>query len=199
MKTIYASFADLDMVEKATGALMDYGVDENDISLIVHEKLADGATVTSASTDESYHTMVVDRDAPVYEREELGAKSGISTTTAEDAGVGAAKGAGIGLGVGVLAGLAALAIPGFGLVLGGGALAAALAGTAAATAGGAVAGGVTGYLKDQGVPEHEAQPYHEHFERGGAVLSVTAPSNDVGQTTVEGVLEKYGAVNINAY
>lgn len=199
MKTIYASFADLDMAEKATGALMDFGVDENDISLVVHEKLATGAAVESAATDESYHTMVVDRDAPVYEREELGAKSGISTTTLEDAGVGAAKGAGIGLGVGVLAGLASLAIPGFGLVLGGGALATALAGAAGATVAGAAAGGVTGYLKDQGVPEHAAQPYHEHFERGGCVLAVTVPSNDVGQATAEDVLEKYGAVNINAY
>jgi hypothetical protein len=199
MKTIYASFADLDMAEKATGALMDFGVDEADITLVVHESLADGAEVKSSSRDDSYHTMVVDRTAPVHEREELGAKSGISTTTAEDAGSGAAKGAGIGLGVGVLAGLASLTLPGFGIVLGGGALATALAGAAGATAAGAVAGGVTGYLKDQGVPEHAAQPYHEHFERGGCVLAVTVPSNEVGQATAEDVLDKYGAVNINSY
>jgi hypothetical protein len=128
-QTIYASFADIELAEKATGALMDYGMRSEDISLIAHENHVNRyAAVNEEAVDDSYNTMVVDRTAPVYEKEGLGAKSGLSTTTAADAGVGAAKGAGIGLGVGVLAGLASLAIPGFGLVLGGGALATALAG-----------------------------------------------------------------------
>ncbi|MDQ2986694.1 MAG: hypothetical protein M3R13_08215 [Armatimonadota bacterium] len=199
-QTIYASFADIEMAEKATGALLDFGMRDEDISLVANEKhLNRVPAVSEVAVNDDYNTIAVDRNAPVYEREDLGAKAGISTTTGADAGVGAAKGAGVGLGVGVLAGLASLAIPGFGLVLGGGALATALAGAAGATAAGAVAGGVTGYLKDQGMPEHAAEAYKEDFERGGAVLAVTAPSNDVGVATAEDLLDKYGATNISAY
>jgi hypothetical protein len=87
------------------------------------------------------------------------AKHGISVTTPEDAGAGAVKGAGWGLGIGAVAALASLFIPGVGLVVGGGALAAALGGLAAATGAGAAAGAVTGYLKDQGVEHHVAETY----------------------------------------
>src|SRR5205085_9990716 len=99
---------------------------------------------------------VTDEYKDEYEEEkdnDLSAKTGLSTTTPADAGVGAAKGAGIGLGVGVLAALASIFVPGFGLVAGGGALATAIAGAVGTTAAGAIAGGVHGYLKDQGVPE----------------------------------------------
>jgi hypothetical protein len=197
MKTVYASFHDHDLAEKATGALIDHGVASEAISLIASERETSNAR--DVAVDDDYHTVAVSRSGATYGEKELGAKSGISTTTSGDAASGAAKGAGLGLGVGVLAGLASLAIPGFGLVLGGGALATALAGAAGATAAGAVAGGVTGYLKDQGVPEHAAEPYHEAFERGGAVLAVHTPSNDIDATTVENILDKYGATNINAY
>jgi hypothetical protein len=200
--TIYASFDDIDMAEKAAGALLDHGMRNEDISLIANDRYLDRHTaVTDAAVDSDYNTVVVDRNAVDYDRDDgLGqAKAGLTTTTAADAGSGAAKGAGVGLGVGVLAGLASLAVPGFGLVLGGGALATALAGAAAATAAGAVAGGVTGYLKDQGMPEHAAQTYHESFERGGAVLAVSVPSNDVDGVTAQQVLDKYGATNVNAF
>lgn len=127
------------------------------------------------------------------------AKHGISTTTPEDAGEGAVKGTGIGLGVGILASLAALTIPGIGLVLGGGALAAALGATALTAGAGAIAGGATGYLKDQGVPHEAAERYHGTVSGGGAVLSVNVPSGDVDQATAESVLSKYGAADVNAY
>ena len=127
------------------------------------------------------------------------AKHGISTTTPEDAGEGAVKGTGIGLGVGILASLAALTVPGIGLVLGGGALAAALGATALTAGAGAIAGGATGYLKDQGVPHEAAERYHGTVAGGGAVLSVNVPSGDVDQATAEDVLSKYGAADVNAY
>jgi len=127
------------------------------------------------------------------------AKQGISTTTPEDAGEGAVKGTGIGLGVGILASLAALTIPGVGLVLGGGALAAALGATALTAGAGAIAGGATGYLKDQGVPHEAADRYHGTVTGGGAVLSINVPSGDVDQATAEAVLSKYGAADVNAY
>src|SRR5205085_9143914 len=108
-------------------------------------------------------------------------------------------GAGIGLGVGVLAALASIFVPGFGLVAGGGALATAIAGAVGTTAAGAIAGGVHGYLKDQGVPEEAIAHYGDVWQKGGAIIAITCPSNGVDQATVESVLTKYGATNINAY
>ncbi|MBA3726111.1 MAG: hypothetical protein H0W86_06575, partial [Armatimonadetes bacterium] len=70
---------------------------------------------------------------------------------------------------------------------------------AGATAAGAVAGGVTGYLKDQGLPEHVATNYGEAFDRGGAILAVTLPSGDLDITKAESVLAKYGATNVGSY
>ena len=197
MKTVYASFSDHDLAEKATGALLDHGVRAEDISLVASERATPNAEDVAVNDD--YNTVAVGRTGANYEEQELGAKSGLSTTTTADAASGAAKGAGIGLGVGVLAGIAALAIPGFGLVLGGGALATALAGAAGGTAVGAVAGGVTGYLKDQGVPDEHIEHYQRSFDTGGAVLAVTTPSNDITSVEIEEVLNKYGATNINAY
>jgi hypothetical protein len=196
MNTIYASFDNSNLAEKATGALMDYGVRSEDISLIAPQN--PGVAVTDAAVDDEYNTVVVDRSEPA-EREGLEAKVGLSTTTPADAASGAAKGAGLGLGVGILAGIASMAIPGVGLVAGGGALATAIAGAVGTTAAGAVAGGVTGYLKDQGLPEPATEIYSRSLYDGGAVLAVTVPSNEVSSLTVEDVLDKYGATNIGKY
>lgn len=240
MATIYASFNDPALAEKAAGALLDYGVRSEDISVIAHEKYGTSratgtmfedrasatvdpaysdrivADVDNAAVSSDYNTTVVDRnigtdpidrDDSVVTRDratdeshiEGAAKGGISTTTPGDAASGAVKGAGIGLGVGVMAALAALMVPGFGLVLGGGALATAIAGAAGATAAGAVAGGTFGYLKDQGVPDEVATEYNKAFESGGAILAVNVPSGDVDSATAETVLAKYGANNVGSY
>jgi hypothetical protein len=175
-QTIYASFAAAENAEKAAGALLDHGVRAEDISIV-----APGADLERGT----------DTDAA--------AKKGISTTTPADAGSGAGKGAGVGLGVGILAGLASLFVPGVGLVVGGGALATAIGGAVGATAAGAVAGGVTGYLKDQGVPEAVATDYEAALKQGGALLSVSVPSGDVGAVTVQDVLTKYNAQNVQDY
>ncbi len=174
-KTIYASFADAAQAEKAAGALLDYGVRAEDISLVARVSGPDATT----DPDEADDTK-------------LAAKSGISTTTPGDAAAGAAKGAGIGLGAGIAAALASIFIPGFGLVAGGGALALALGGAAGATAAGAVAGGVTGYLKDQGVPDEAVSRYAADYEAGGAILEVTVPSKDVDEASAQEVIAKYG-------
>ena len=101
--------------------------------------------------------------------------------------------------MGVLAGIAALAVPGVGWIIGGGALATAIAGMIGTTVAGAIAGGVTGYLKDQGVPHEVAAHYGTAVENGGAILAVHAPSGNVDPTTIQHILQKYGAVNVNAY
>jgi len=153
----------------------------------------------SRTYDRDPNTTVIDHTTGEGDKTERAAKQGISTTTPGDAAAGAAKGAGIGLGVGVLAALASLVIPGFGLVVGGGALATAIAGAAGATAAGAIAGGVHGYLKDQGVPDEVAVDYDNAVKHGGAILALTLPSGNVDEAKAREILAKYHASNVNTY
>ena len=186
--TIYSTFADPAMAEKAVGALMDYGVKKENISVIMPE----GYTSSYVSDDD-------DTDVDDVNKTEKAGKEGISTTTGADAGKGAVKGAGIGLGVGVLAALASVFVPGVGLVLGAGALATAIGGAAGATAAGAVAGGVTGYLKDQGVPEDQIANYNNVLQSGGAMVAVTPDADDdVDTAEIQSVLNKYNGT-VSAY
>lgn len=179
-QSVYASFATREMVERATGALLDHGVRAEDISVIVYENDRD-----RTETDPGHNV-------------EKMAEHGITVTTSGDAAAGAAKGAGVGLGAGALAGLVALVVPGFGLVLGGGALALAIGGMVGATAAGAVAGGVTGYLKDQGVPDDHAHEYTTGSP-AACIIGVSTPSNEVSTQTVMEVLNKYGATGVRDY
>ncbi len=267
MAHLYATFADAALAEKAAGALLDFGVRKEDLSLVANESHGDvrgsggmtqtnlggtadtlgnraghdtasagnrlaqagdrvagavtgavGATGASANYQAAgnmregmadTHANIAGADANsgatvggamgTGDSTNMAAKHGISTTTPEDAGQGAVKGTEIGLGLGILAAAAALLVPGVGLVIGGGALATALGGTALAAGAGAVAGGVTGYLKDQGVPGEAVQHYQTAVENGGAILSVNIPSGNVDQAGAEQVLAKYGASNLNAY
>lgn len=288
MSKIYARFSDPAFAEKAAGALLDYGVRADDISLIrsgneddfrnweasraqstygtVSTQVPDpgigmmgaepAATQNSASgmyapeairpdavvdaNADRIHGQFLDRSDPEYiyenspsdaemndphyraaerasnsdyveERSEMdapsdtednfeeAAKKGISTTTPADAGAGAAKGAGWGLGLGILAAVASIFVPGFGLVAGGGALAVAIGGILASTGAGAIAGAVTGYLKDQGMDEHLIASYNEALTTGGAILEISVPSGDVDEATAREVLAKYGAANIGVF
>jgi hypothetical protein len=164
----------------------------------------DGAPVYSTSAEaehirqEQVSAPVIDEPTYAEDRPGMAASHGITTTTSADAGAGAVKGAAVGLGVGVAAALAAVFLPGIGLVLGGGAIAAALAGAAGATGAGAIAGGAFGYLKDQGVPEEALTVYREAFDHGGAILAVNVPV-EVNRADIEAVLAKYGASNIDMY
>ena len=294
-QTLYASFADASLAEKAAGALLDYGVRKEDISLVANNERgqaqrtegaaldtsagvgrsvgnagdravddtksvghrlaqagdraagvvtgavgADNASANfhaaadqhsvgaearagmagnedlvhgspAAAADRTVYTTGTagrgdldemdadDRSVDPHGSTDLSAKHGISTTTPQDAGAGAVKGAGIGLGLGAVAALASLLIPGVGLVTGAGALATALGGAALTAGAGAIAGGVTGYLKEQGVPGEAAQRYHGAVEHGGALLAVHVPSDSVEQTTVEEVIAKYGGSDVSTY
>jgi hypothetical protein len=187
-ETLYASFADASLAERAVGALLDHGVRGEDISLIACESYGRGR---AAAEDTASEAEVED---PV-----LAGKSGLTTTTPGDAAAGALTGAGIGLGVGTVAAVASLIFPGYGLVLGGGALAIAIGGAAASTAAGAVAGGIFGFLKDMGVPDHAAARYQEAIERGGALIAIRVPSGDADRAMVEQILSKYNPVQVSAY
>jgi hypothetical protein len=163
------------MAKRAAGALLDYGVRSEHISIVLPE---------------GYDHLNY-QDSPEEEKLEKGAEKGITTTTAADAAGGAAKGAGIGLAAGALAALASVFIPGFGLVLGGGALAMAIGGAAGTTAAGAVAGGVTGFLKDQGVPEDTITTYNTVIQNGGAMITVSPTDESIDDDTIRSVLTKY--------
>jgi len=241
--TIYASFNDIEQAEKATGALLDHGMNKEDLSLVANggnrevrsQPIAEDYFVTpgvntfaatpsfepafvqpagyalggqpvsqneSAVNGERYNNVTMASDAVEYidaTQAESVAKTGITTTTAEDAGAGAVKGTEIGLGIGILAGIASLIIPGVGLVIGGGALAIALGAAALTTGAGAAVGGLVGYLVDQGVDETNALRYKQSVEAGGALVAIRLPSNGVDLQEAELVLNKYGATDITTY
>jgi len=186
VETIYASFTDPASAERAVGALLDHGVKDEDISLVATPAYRGDEAMADMDDDE-------DED-PV-----AAGKHGISTTTGADAASGAITGAGVGLGLGAVAAIASIFLPGVGLVTGGGALAAAMAGAAATTAAGGVVGGVTGYLKDQGVPDTHAEQYHETIRGGGAVIAVHVPSGDISHAEIQEVLMKYGGHGFGRY
>ena len=181
--TLYASFVNIEDAERAIGALIDHGVKPKDISMVGGE--------AHAGRLESYSTS---KDLDLKKIEDH-AKTGITTTTMEDAESGAAKGAGVGLGVGVAAALASMFIPGIGLVVGGGALALAIGGAAGATGAGAISGGTMGYLKDQGVNDEMVGTYTKTLNSGGVVLAVDI-TGEVPASEVQSICAKYSARNL---
>ena len=104
---------------------------------------------------------------------ELGA---VKTTQApEGAGAGAVTGGVLGGTLGLLAGIGALALPGFGPLIAAGPIMAALGGTATRAAG----GGVVGALVGLGIPESEARVYEERLKAGGFLVAVQVQNNEV--------------------
>lgn len=109
---------------------------------------------------------------------------------------GTAKGALAGAGLGALAGLAALAIPGVGPLIGAGALVSALGTAGASAAVGAAAGtalgGLSGALADAGYSADDAQYYGEAVERGDILVAVDADDTQAAQ--VGDVLRSHGGL-----
>jgi len=179
---------------------MSNAMNDNDaVDAVTYMEEDDFATSRNQADYDRENSDTKDYKIVDVNKMERNAKTGISTTTGADAGAAAITGGAVGLGVGAIAALAALLIPGIGLVVGGGALATAIGGIVATTGAGAAVGAVTGYLKDQGVEEHVAQKYGETIGTGGAILAVHVPSSSVDEPKAREVLEKYGATNINSY
>ena len=172
--TLFASFATPADAERAAAALLDRGARKEDLSIVSHESGA-----VSVGHGEGHEEDV--------------AKHGVTTTTGADAAYGAAKGLTFGAGLGILGAIAALLIPGVGVVVGAGALATAIAGTAAA---GAATGGLVGYLKDQGMGADVAARYHARIEAGGAILALALPTGDLDERIAESLLTKYHAEGV---
>jgi hypothetical protein len=85
--------------------------------------------------------------------------------------------------------VAALTIPGVGLVIAAGPIVAGLTGALAGT----ITGGIVGALVKSGVPEDEAPYYAEGIRRGGTLVSVET-SNTL---RAEDIMNRYGSINIH--
>ena len=175
MKTIAGLFDNLDAAHAAVRDLRDYGLTDNDVSLVAHDLAGQyGQTLNSADWKKT-------------------AKADTGDATTAGAGMGAVLG---GL-TGMLVGLGALLIPGIGPVLAAGPLATVLSGLIGAgvgAVGGGIAGGLIGALVDMGVPEDQAQYYAEGVRRGGAL--VTARVADDKESQVRAIFNRHNAVDI---
>lgn len=164
-RTIVGVFDSRDHAEMAIRDLKDAGFSGDQIGVAMRDRTAQGELVEDTGTH-----------------------------AAEGAVTGAVGGGILGGLTGLLIGIGALAIPGIGPVVAGGALATAFgtaAGTAVAGAGiGAAAGGIVGALVGMGVPEEEARYFESSFRSGGVLVSVNAENRAMEALNI---LEQHGA------
>ena len=116
------------------------------------------------------------------------------TKTGQGIAAGAAIGGALGGGTGLALALAGLALPGVGLLLAAGPLAAALGGLAA---GGAM-GGLAGSFVGLGVPDEEARRYERVVHEGGTFVSVGTNTQDEADELCQ-LLRNRGARDVNGY
>ncbi|MEO7717884.1 MAG: hypothetical protein ABIY70_16915 [Capsulimonas sp.] len=223
VETVYALFQTVSDAERAIGALIDHGLSSENVGVITRRaaeqdeaahvrqdftRVSDTASIANGEAEAAYisrpgslpaasiaDTLTPTSSVDTAENVDAVGKMGITTTTAEDAKAGAAVGTGVGMVAGLLAAAAAVTIPGFGLVLAGGALAAAFGATVATTAAGAVAGGVVGYLRDMGMAEHAAVRYGDRVIEGDYLIAAKIDPSDYDN--IKRLLEKYNAVGID--
>lgn len=119
------------------------------------------------------------------------------TQADEGAKTGAIAGGTLGGLTGLLVGLGAIAIPGIGPVMLGGALATALATTISGGAIGAAAGGLVGGLVGLGIPEDRARVYHDRVSRGEYLVMVEGTEAEIQQA--EAILHRRGIQDWGIY
>ena len=220
---LYALFQDVSDAERALGALADHGVSRDHMGVIarrpaeaeeagrVHAqftRVTNSENILESEPQVQYRavpgagqppvvtsTLPPASDADTADNVEVVGKTGLTTTTPQDAAAGAAVGTGIGLVGGLLLAAAAITLPGVGLVLAGGALATAFGAAVGTAAAGAVAGGVTGYLRDMGMPEHAAQNIADRIHEGDYL--VTAEIDPERYDDIKALLLKYNAVGVD--
>jgi hypothetical protein len=112
----------------------------------------------------------------------------MNTKAPEGAVTGAGTGGVLGGALGWIAGLGALAVPGFGPFIAAGPILAALSGAAI----GATLGGIAGGLIGMGIPEMEAKRYEGHLKEGNILISVhTENSEEI--TRAKNIFTRAGA------
>lgn len=106
---------------------------------------------------------------------------------ARSAGAAAASGASFGGGIGIVASLVALAIPGVGPIIAGGAIATVLTGLGI----GAASGGLISAFHNMAIP-HEEAPLYEEAVRRGALMVVAEVDDSLEREAVELMAENGG-------
>ena len=119
------------------------------------------------------------------------------TQADEGAKTGAIAGGALGGLTGLLVGLGAVAIPGIGPVMLGGALATALATTISGGAIGAAAGGLGGGLIGLGIPEDRARGYSDRVSRGEYLVMVEGSDAEIDRA--ESILSHRGIQDWGIY
>jgi hypothetical protein len=166
MKTLAAVFASMADAEHVARHLENLGIPSDEVHIVAG---------------------IVAGNDPARKNEYLeDAKKG-ETGTAEATVTGARFGGGIG----ILASLAALAIPGVGPIIAGGAMATVLTGLGI----GAAAGGLLGAFKNLGISHQEAGLYEEAVRRGKVFIAVHV--NEEMEAQVSQVMEEHGAQDIH--
>lgn len=181
--TIVSVFDTRELADQAAHELLQAGIPVNDIS-IVH-KHAGGETGSQAEVGVNSHdggdTHVSHevREVPIHDvTEPLNA----SAEAAPRAAVGVVGGSALG----VIAVATAVVFPGLMPLIVAGPLVALMTGGVA----GGVIGGLVGGLTAGGVPEQEAQRYHDFVEQGKTLVTVLASSEQ--RTIADSIFRKCG-------
>jgi hypothetical protein len=163
-RVVVALFRDREAAENAIRALQEAGFPRDAIGVAMRDRTAQGRLI--AETD---------------------------SKAAEGAATGALSGGVLGGIVGLLVGVGALAIPGIGPVIAGGALASALGvagGTAVAGAGiGAATGGILGALVGMGIPDVDARHFDRGVREGGTLVTLEPAGRDA---EARAILHRFG-------
>ncbi len=168
-RLVTAIFHDQDDAEHAYNDLLDRGLSEDDISVVL-----------SKDTRDRYY------GGKEHVETKVGSKA------AEGAGIGGAIGGTIGGIAGALAAAAApIVFPGIGIILSG-PLAAALAGAGAGGLGGSLLGGLIG----AGIPEERVKRYEESLKEGGILLGAH-PHTEAEAHYIEEIFSKHDGKHIH--
>ncbi len=163
-RVVVALFPDRQAAENAIRTLHDAGFPRERIGVATRDRSAEGQLLTESDSK-----------------------------AAEGAATGALSGGVLGGLLGLLVGVGALAIPGIGPVIAGGALASALGiagGTAVAGAGiGAATGGLLGALVGMGIPDAEAKHFERGVREGGTLVTLEAIGREAEARTI---LRRFG-------
>lgn len=163
-RVVVALFPEREAAENAIRALQEAGFPRESIGVAARDRTPDGRLATEGDSK-----------------------------AAAGAATGALSGGVLGGVLGLLVGVGALAIPGIGPVIAGGALASALGiagGTAVAGAGiGAATGGLLGALVGMGIPDAEARHFERGVREGGTLVTLDAAGREAEARTI---LRRFG-------
>jgi hypothetical protein len=181
-KRAVGTFASHQAAEAALMELRDSGFSMDRVSVI--------------GRDIDRHSSVAGADAS-DRLSDAGKRAAHDTEADEGAKKGAVAGGTLGGLTGLLVGLGALAIPGIGPVMLGGAAATALATALSGGAIGAAAGGLLGGLVGLGIPEDRAKAYSDRVSQGEYLIMVDGSDEEIRRA--EMILNRRGIQDWGIY